>query len=256
MSIPFDQSRALARLPGIRHGFFGRRGGVSTGVFASLNMSEKSGDKLNHIAENRSQALAIAGFPAGSLVTVRQVHSTHVVTVAGLTPAGDRPEADAMVTNVPGLTLGILTADCAPILFADRDAGVIGAAHASWKGATGGIGEATIRAMVALGADPERIVAAIGPTISMANYEVGPEFTANLLRQHRDAANRVTRPNGASEHFDLPGFIFDHLHNAGIGLVDDLQICTYAEPKRYFSHRFATHQNSTTGRQLALIGLT
>jgi hypothetical protein len=109
--------------------------------------------------------------------------------------------------------------------------------------------------MVSLGADPERIVAAIGPTISMENYEVGPEFAADLLRQHRDAANRISRPDGGREHFDLPGFVFDQLHGAGVGLVDDLRLCTYAEPKRFFSHRYATHHGATTGRQMALIGL-
>ncbi len=255
MSIPFEQSRALERLDGIRHGFFGRRGGVSTGLFASLNMSEANGDKLTHVAQNRAQALGIIGFDPSALVIARQVHSARVVAVTSPFTDATRPEADALVTNIPGLVLGILTADCTPILYADEQAGIIGAAHAGWKGATDGIAEATVDAMVALGADPARIVAAIGPTISLESYEVGPEFAAALLAEHPDAANRISRPSGGREHFDLPGFVFDHLIGAGVGIVDDLRLCTYAEPKKYFSHRYATHHATTTGRQLALIGL-
>jgi copper oxidase (laccase) domain-containing protein len=138
---------------------------------------------------------------------------------------------------------------------ADQQAGVIGAAQAGWRGAVSGIAEATVAAMVALGADPGRIVAAIGPTISAANYEVGPEWAAELLKHHRDAANRLSKPDGGREHFDLPGFIFDHLIESGVGLVDDLGLCSYAEPKKYFSHRWATQKSMPTGRQLSVIGL-
>jgi YfiH family protein len=255
VSIPFETSEALNRLPGVRHGFFGRRGGASTGEFASLNVSESSGDKLTHVVDNRRQIADLLGFSAEQLVTVKQVHSVTVLEVTRVPDAGDRPEADALVTRVPGIALGILTADCTPILFADSEAGVIGATHAGWKGAVGGIAEATVAVMVELGARPERIVAAIGPTISAQNYEVGPEFAANLLRDHRDAENRLSKPGGGREHFDLPGFVFDHLMAAGVGVVDDLAICTYAEPKKYFSHRFATHKGTNTGRQLSVIGL-
>ncbi|MDP1730067.1 MAG: peptidoglycan editing factor PgeF [Devosia sp.] len=255
MSAPFEQSPALAAIPGLRHGFFGRRGGVSTGIFASLNMSETSGDKLNLVAINRAHALESLGFTASSLVTLAQVHSSMVIALSGPPSEGERPEGDAMVTNVPGLALGILTADCAPILLADPEAGVIGAAHAGWKGAVEGIAHATVRAMAGLGADPARIVAAIGPAISLSNYEVGPQFAAELLARHGDAANRIGRPTGGREHFDLPGFVFDQLHGAGVGLVNDLGICTHADPRRYFSHRRATLEGSTTGRQIALIGL-
>jgi YfiH family protein len=255
MSIPFETSRALERLTGIRHGFFGRRGGVSTGEFASLNVSASAGDKLNHVAQNRAQIAGLLGFSSEQLVTVKQVHSVTVLEVTRQPSPDDMPEADALVTRVHGLALGILTADCTPILFADPEARVIGAAHAGWKGATGGIAEATVAAMVDLGARPDRIVAAIGPTISGPNYEVGPEFAANLLREHRDAENRITRANGGREHFDLPGFVFDNLMAAGVSVVDDLGICTYAEPKKYFSHRYATHKGINTGRQLSVIGL-
>ncbi|MDB5562056.1 MAG: pgeF [Hyphomicrobiales bacterium] len=253
MSIPFATSPVLVGLPTIRHAFFGRRGGVSTGIYASLNMSESGGDKPAMVASNRAEAVALLGFPATALATVTQIHSSRVVTLNRPLGAGDRPEADAIVTALPGIALGILTADCAPILFADPVAGVIGAAHAGWKGAIDGILANTVAAMVALGAHPSRIVASIGPTISPQNYEVGPEFAESLLARHRDASNRIARPNGGREHFDLPGFVFDQLHDAGVGLVNDLAICTYADPKRYFSHRFATHQQTTTGRQIALI---
>lgn len=256
MTAPFDQSRALASLTGIRHGFFGRRGGVSTGLFASLNMSETAGDKPNHVLQNRQQAAEQLGFPLGNLMTLKQVHSTDVVTVTAAPLLDQRIEADAVVSNLPGILLGILTADCTPVLLADAEAGVIGGFHAGWKGAIGGIAAATIDAMAALGADPSRIVAAIGPTISLENYEVGPQFAADLLARHRDAANRIARPDGGREHFDLPGFVFDQLHEAGVGLVDELKLCTYAEPKRFFSHRYATHHETTTGRQMSLIGLT
>jgi len=256
MTAPFDQSRALSALPRIRHAFFGRRGGNSTGVYASLNMSDSTGDKPAVVAQNRQQAVAALGYPIDNLATVKQVHSTTVVAITAPPDPNERIEADAMVSNLPGLIMGILTADCAPVLLADAEAGVIGAFHAGWKGAVGGIAYGTVMGMVSLGADPARIVAAIGPTISLQNYEVGPEFAADVLRQHRDAANRFSRPEGGREHFDLPGFVFDQLHAAGVGLVDDLKLCTYAEPKRFFSHRYATHKNTTTGRQMALIGLT
>jgi YfiH family protein len=256
MSIPFEQSRNLAAIEGIRHGFFGRRGGVSTGEWASLNVSESQGDKPQFVKDNRAAIAKEVGFAPIALTTQKQVHSTTVRVITSPEAAGDRVEADAMVSNLPGLLLGILTADCAPVLLADPRAGVVGAFHAGWKGAIGGIAQGTVIAMVGLGADPDRIVAAIGPTISQPNYEVGTEFAANLLKQHRDASNRISVPPGGKEHFDLPGFVFDQLHGAGVRVVVDLGICTYAEPKKYFSHRYATHQGTTTGRQIAVIGLT
>jgi YfiH family protein len=256
MSIPHEKSRNLAAAAGIRHAFFGRRGGVSTGDFASLNVSEASGDDLNRVAQNRAQVAEATQFPTASLVTLKQVHSAAVVTLTAPPTPGERREADALVTNVPGLLLGILTADCTPVLLADTAAGVIGAFHAGWKGAIGGIAQGTVTAMAALGAHPARIVAAIGPTISQANYEVGPQFAADLLARHHDAGNRISRPDGGREHFDLPGFVFDQLHGAGVGLVEDLALCTYADPRRYFSHRYATHRGTGAGRQISVIGLT
>ena len=255
MTVPSERSSALHGIPGVRHAFFGRRGGISTGDFASLNVSDAGGDRADHVAQNRAITADTVGFAANALATARQVHSATVLTIAEPPDDDSRPEADAMVTNVPGLALGILTADCAPVLLADAEAGVVGAFHAGWKGAIGGISEGTVAAMLALGADPARIVAAIGPTISGDNYEVGPEFAANVLERHRDAGNRITMGPNGREHFDLPGFVFDRLHEAGVGRVDDLRLCTYADPKRYFSHRYATHQKTRAGRQIAIIGL-
>ena len=250
-----DLGPTLSELAGVTHAFFGRRGGVSTGDFASLNVSETSGDDLNHVARNRAQALEWIGFPAANLATLKQVHSTIVVPLTSPAAPDARPEGDAIVTATPGLVLGILTADCAPVLLADPDARVIGAFHAGWKGAIGGIAQRTVAAMVALGAAPADIVATIGPTISAANYEVGPDFAADLLARHPAAKARLSRPDGGREHFDLPGFVLDQLRDAGVGLVEDLAICTYAHPERYFSHRYATHRGTTTGRQISLIGL-
>ncbi|HEY0920282.1 peptidoglycan editing factor PgeF [Devosia sp.] len=256
MPVPFEQSDALAGLAGLRHGFFGRQGGSSAGVFATLNMSESTGDSREAVAGNRARAMATLGFASPALALARQVHSATVVTLAGPPDWRTPPEADALVTSVPGVVLGVLTADCAPILLADPAAGVVGAAHAGWKGAVGGIVGATVDAMVALGAKPPRIVAAVGPTISSANYEVGPEFAADLIARHGDAARHVVRPPGGREHFDLPGFVVGQLRRAGVGSVFDLGLCTYADPARYFSHRRATHEGTTTGRQIALIGRT
>jgi YfiH family protein len=188
------------------------------------------------------------------LVVFKQVHSTTVVTLT------ERPrgvvEADAMVTNRPDLLLGILTADCSPVLLADPQAGIVGGAHAGWKGAAGGIVRATVSAMVALGAEPKNIRAVIGPTISGPNYEVGPETAAQIVALDKSATAHLGIPQGKTrEHFDIPGLLTEQLFGAGVGLVSDLDMCTYANPDRFFSHRYATHHGTTTGRQIAIIGL-
>ena len=256
MPAPFITSRVLD-VPGICHGFFGREGGRSSGDFASNNMSIALGDVQDLVISNRSSAAAQMGdYGMKDLVLFRQTHSTTVVT---LTERPDRTvaiEADAMVTNRPDLLLGILTADCSPVLLADPEAGIIGAAHAGWKGAAGGIVYATVTAMVALGADPARVRAAIGPTISGANYEIGPDTARDIVALDASAANHVSVPPGKTrEHFDIPGLLTEQLFGAGVGLVGDLGICTYANPAKYFSHRYATHQGIATGRQIAVIGL-
>lgn len=252
---PFETSSTLDASPRIAHGFFGREGGVSTGLYASLNVSEKGGDDPGLTARNRALAAEGLGFSADSLTTLNQVHSNRVIVLTEPQATDARPEADAIVTNLAGIPLGILTADCVPILLADPYAGVVGAAHAGWKGAVDDIAYATVMAMVALGADPANMVTAIGPSISLGNYEVGPEFAANVLARHAYAAEHFTKPDGGKEHFDLPGFIATQLRGAGIGTVEQIGSCTYAQPARYFSHRFATHQGTTTGRQISIIAL-
>jgi YfiH family protein len=253
MPAPYTISKVLAH-DSIVHGFFGREGGRSMGDLASNNMSISQGDNPDLVVSNRSSAAyAMGEHGIKDLVVFRQIHSTKVVTLT------ERPqgviEADAMVTNRPDLLLGILTADCSPILLADPEAGIIGGAHAGWKGAAGGVLKRTVDAMVALGAKPENIRAAIGPTISGANYEVGPETAAQIVALNPAAQAHLSIPEGKSrEHFDIPGLLQEQLFDAGVGLVSDLNLCTYALPDRYFSHRYATHHRITTGRQIAIIG--
>jgi YfiH family protein len=256
MSAPYTISKVLD-VPGIRHGFFGREGGRSKGDLAGNNMSITQGDNPDLVVSNRASAAnAMGGFDVKGLVVFRQIHSTKVVT---LTERPDRTvaiEADAMVTNRGDILLGILTADCASVLLADPEAGIVGAAHAGWKGAAGGILRHTVAAMVVLGADPARIRAAIGPTISGENYEIGPDTAREITALDPAAAGHIAIPPGKTrEHFDIPGLLAEQLLTAGVGLVSDLGLCTYANPARYFSHRYATHQGHGTGRQISVVGL-
>lgn len=255
MSAPYTISRVLD-VPGIRHGFYGREGGRSKGDLASNNMSIGQGDNPDLVVSNRSSvANAMGGYGIRELIVFRQVHSTRVVTLTERPDPAVAIEADAMVTPRDDLLLGILTADCAPVLLADPEAGILGAAHAGWKGTVGGIVPATVAAMVALGAEPARIRAAIGPTISAASYEIGPELAAEVVALDPAAARHVAIPEGSGRaHFDIPGRLAEQLFAAGVGLVGDLGLCTYAHPARFFSHRYATHNGHGTGRQIAVIG--
>jgi len=248
--IAFDTTEALA---GTRHGFFGRHGGVSTGDFSGLNVSLSVGDDADAVAENRARIAATLG--GKSLVTVKQVHSCRVVTVGADGLPDKMIEADALVTNLPDILLGILTADCSPLLFHDPQAGVIGAAHAGWKGAVGGILTNTVAAMEALGASRNRIRLAIGPTISKKNYEVGEEFKSDVLNQDANAGFAFETPPGGKPHFDLPAYLVAEARALGLAEITDTALCTYAEPARFFSHRRATHEGTRTGRQIAVIGL-
>lgn len=237
----------------VRHGFFGRRGGVSIGDFASLNASTSTGDDAEAVAQNRRIAADSLG--GGPLVVLKQIHSTRVITIeAGALPAPGT-EADALVTRHPNILLGVLTADCAPLLLLDPYAGVIGAAHAGWSGAVHGILENTVAAMEVLGAQRSRIDLEIGPTISGENYEVGEEFKANAIALNPNAEMDFFTPESGVPHFDLPGFLRREAERIGLVSVGDLERCTYAAPDRYFSHRYATHQASRTGRQISVIGL-
>ncbi|MGK9234445.1 peptidoglycan editing factor PgeF [Inquilinus limosus] len=250
---------ALSALPGIGHGFFPRTGGVSEGIFASRNCGFGSGDRREAVAENRDRCRRELG-PAEALLTVHQVHSPRVATVTGPWTPETAPQADAMVTDRPGLALGILTADCAPILFADAEAGVVGAAHAGWKGALAGVTDATIAAMRALGAVPERIAAAIGPCIGPGSYEVGPEFRDRFLAEDPDSAGFFHTPRNGAEprpHFDLPGYVTRRLRRAGLRDVTVTGLDTLGREDLFFSYRRTTlRKEQDYGRQISAILLT
>lgn len=247
----------LNDLPSVRHGFFCRTGGVSEGLFTSLNCGYGSGDDKDKVTENRRRAMAEIDLEGDRLVTAYQVHSPDVVEVTKPWAREDAPKADAMVTRERGLALGILTADCVPVLFADAAAGVVGAAHAGWKGALGGVVEATVAAMVELGAAAERIAAGIGPAISQRSYEVGPEFPAPFLEQDPQNARFFCpgRREGHS-HFDLKGYVARRLGAAGIKTIQTLPCDTCAEDTRFFSYRRACQRKEPDyGRGLSAIYL-
>ena len=245
-----------ARAGGVRHGFFTRRGGVSTGIFDSLNIGLGSTDSPEAVRENRRRVAAAMGVPAERLVTIHQCHSAEVVTVEDPFPIDSRPNADGLVTRKPGVALGVLAADCGPVLFADTQAGVIGAAHAGWKGALTGILENTIDAMERLGARREHIAAVLGPSISQENYEVGPEYIQRFIGADEDNA-RYFRDSGKSGHalFDLNLYTIDRLTRAGIK-AEALGRCTYAQEDDFFSYRRAAHRGEPDyGRQISAICL-
>lgn len=238
---------------GVRHAFFTRAGGVSDGIYDGLNAGFGSRDERARVAENRGRIAAWLGISDDRLITVHQVHSADVVHVEAPF-AGERPKADAMVTARPGLALCVLTADCGPVLLADAQARVVGAAHAGWKGASGGVVEHAVTAMERLGARRERIVAALGPAIGPASYEVGPEFVARF-RAEEPASERHFRPSGRQGHalFDLNAYTLDRLAAAGIR-ADHVGHCTYADETRFYSYRRATHRGEPDyGRQLSAI---
>jgi len=240
-------------LDGVGHGFFTRQGGVSTGLYASLNGGPGSNDSAEVVTENRSRICAHLSI--GALVSVYQVHGDRVEPVTGPWP-GARPQADAMVTDRPGLGLAILTADCAPVLLAEPGAGVIGAAHAGWKGALAGVLEAVISAMEGLGAERSRIAAAIGPTISQRAYEVGPEFVERFLDEDRGFSRFFAGGTGDRAMFDLPGFCLHRLRAAGVARVEWIGHCTYSDPDRFYSYRRTTHaREADYGRLVAAIAL-
>jgi YfiH family protein len=243
-------------LAGVPHGFLGRRGGVSQGAAAGLNVGHGADDAVEAVAENRRRAVD-AVLPGAALATVYQVHSPDVVQVIDPWPHAERPHADAMVTDRPGLLLGIVTADCAPVLLADREAGVIGAAHAGWKGAIGGVLQETVAAMEELGAQRARIQAGIGPAIAQKSYEVGPEFPQPFI--DRDRANaRFFTTSARCRHFmfDLVGFVEKELNALGLGSVALAGNDTCAESDNFFSYRRTTlAKEPDYGRQISVIGL-
>jgi polyphenol oxidase len=242
---------------GVRHGFFTREGGVSDGLFSSLNCGYGSGDDPAKVARNRAIAADRFGLGENRLITCYQIHSTNVLTVTEPWRREDAPRADAMVTNRPDIALGVLAADCAPVLFADPEVGVIGAAHGGWKGAIGGVMEATVAAMTALGATPSRIRAGIGPCIAQQSYEVGPEFPGRFAEADAESgAFFVPAARPGHFRFDLPGYIAHRLARRGIGAVADAGCDTVADPTRFFSYRRACLKGERDyGRAVAVICL-
>jgi YfiH family protein len=249
------QSAALEALPRIRHAFFTREGGVSTGIYASLNGGLGSSDDPANVKENRRRMAEALEAP--DLVSCFQIHSANVIVAETSWTREDAPRADAIVTKTSKLAIGVSIADCGPVLFADGEAGVIGCAHAGWKGALTGVLEATLEKMQSLGADRARVVAAIGPLIRQSSYEVGPEFVTRFHEaDHRNI--RFFAPSDREHHslFDLPGYISMRLKKADVGTIDDLCLDTYSDEERFFSYRRTTHSGEKDyGRLVAAISL-
>ena len=244
-----------AGLDGIPHGFLGRSGGVSKGAMWGLNVGYGSGDDPDAIAENRRRAID-AVRPGAELVTVHQIHSAVAVQADRAWPQDERPHADALVTNRPGLLLGVLTADCTPVLLGDTDAGVVGAAHAGWRGAIAGVTDAAIEAMERLGATREHIHAAVGPSLGPASFEVGDDLRDQFLAEDDANTRFFTAKAGQKAHFDLPSYVRHRLLSAGVADVETLHVDTYADPDHFYSYRRSTHLGEPSyGRQISLIGL-
>ncbi|MFN7103386.1 MAG: peptidoglycan editing factor PgeF [Pseudorhizobium sp.] len=239
----------------IRHGFFSRQGGVSQGIYQGLNVGVGSSDRAEHVRENRARVAGWFERPLESLATVHQIHSPDVVVVDG-SYDGERPKADALVTASPGVVLGVLAADCGPVLFCDGTNGVIGAAHAGWKGALGGVLENTIEAMIMLGAERSAIAACLGPSITRPSYEVGPEFVERFL-DYDPSYDAFFSPSEKAGHayFDLPALTVRRLTNAGIEATS-LDLDTYSDEERFFSYRRTTHRGEPDyGRQISAIAI-
>ncbi|HVH37134.1 MAG TPA: peptidoglycan editing factor PgeF [Sphingomicrobium sp.] len=252
MTVEVIRATSLGDVP---HGFLGRRGGVSTGYLEGLNVGTGSSDDRESIAENRRRAVA-AVLDGAALATVHQVHSAAAVFVGAPWAQESRPHADAMVTDRRGLLLGILTADCVPVLFADSEAGIVGAAHAGWRGAVAGVTDSTIELMEAKGAQRDRISAAIGPAIAQGSYEVDGEFKQRFLADEASLARFFVEGPRARPHFDLPAYVGHRLLQAGIGTIERLALDTYSDESRFFSFRRATHRSEPDyGRQISLIGV-
>jgi YfiH family protein len=250
------ESSVILRAEHVRHGFFTRKGGISSGLHASLNCGYGSDDSRDDVAQNRAFCATKLGVAPESLVTAYQVHGVAVVEVDRPWLPAEAPRADALVTTRPGIALGILTADCAPILAADHKAGIVGAAHAGWKGAKAGVAEALIDAMVKHGAEPSRITAAVGPCIGPASYEVGPEFRDDFLADDPDAERFFTIGPSARPHFDLQAYVAARLATAGVMQLDRIAADTCAEADRFFSYRRSRLKGEPDyGRQLSAIAL-
>ncbi len=252
------RSPALEDIAGVNHGFFTREGGCSTGVYAGLNCGYGSDDDRDAVEQNRNMVAARLAVNSANLVTVYQVHSSRAVRVSAPFAAGAEPRADALVTDAPGLAVGVLTADCAPVLFADSRGGVVAAAHAGWQGALGGVLEATIAQMEKLGAVRGGITAVIGPAISFGVYQVGPEFWDAFMAGDETSEDFFRDDDVSGKYvFDLPGYVAARLEKSGLGKVENTCICTYGEEARFFSYRRATHRGEADyGRQISAIAIS
>jgi len=245
----------LKSLAGIRHGFFTRHGGISKGIYAGLNCGRGSDDEASHVAENRARVARHLGALASDIATPYQVHGATAIVLDALPDLSTLPKADAVVTATPGLAVGILTADCGPVLFADSKAGVVAAAHAGWRGAVGGVLEAAVAAMVNIGADRQNIHAAVGPCIHQSAYEVGPEFEAEFIAMNSDYCVFFEAPSpGARVRFDLPGFIAQELQRCGVATVEPPRQCTFETESLFYSYRRTqARREPDYGRQISAI---
>jgi len=246
---------------GIAHGFFARQGGYSTGIYDSLNCGNGSDDDPENVARNQTRVSEYLGVPLTKLLTLYQIHSNKTVNVTQSWNAAERPKADAMVTDTPGLALGILTADCAPVLFAAPESGVIGAAHAGWQGALSGVIENTVKVMAARGAAPASITAMIGPCIGQSSYQVGPEFRTRFTEADENYATFFAPSADTSRpdhwQFDLKSFVEFKLHSAGVGSISAMGLCSYANAENLFSYRRSVHRGEQDyGRNISAITLT
>jgi len=251
------QARSLADISGVRHAFFTRAGGVSSGVYASLNAGIGSADTPENVTANRARVATALGVGPDRLLTCYQFHSADVAVADRPWSADARPRADAIATRMPGIAIGVSTADCGPVLFADPSAGVIAAAHAGWRGALAGVTDSAIAAMERLGAVRSRIIAALGPMIRQPHYETGPDLATRFAAADR-ASERFFRPSAREGHFmfDLAAYIAARLAAAGIATIEDLGACTYADPERFFSYRRMTHRSEPDyGRHINAIVL-
>lgn len=250
-------AEALTGIDGVRHGFFTREGGHSTGIYHGLNIGLGSNDDRETVLKNRAIGAAKLDLQLEDLALPYQRHSAEVIVVTRAWGTNTGPKADAVVTNRPGIGIGVSSADCGPVLFADRDGQVVGAAHAGWKGAFGGVLESTVETMEALGAKRDKIIAVLGPTISSASYEVGPEFAERFFEA--DAANQIYfSPSDREGHymFDLPRYIVDRLSKMELAIAESMDLCTYVDEDRFFSYRRSTHRSEPDyGRLMSVIRL-
>lgn len=248
-------AKSLSDLPGIRHGFFTREGGVSQSLYNSLNCGPGSADAAERVAENRARVARHLAAEGPDIVTLYQIHSPTALVLESPVPTSNRPRADAVVTKTPGLAIGVLTADCAPVLFADPEAKIVGAAHAGWRGALAGVLEATIAEMERLGAQKSRIRAAIGPAINQAAYEVGPEFEQEVVAScSNNKRFFYQHPTENRPRFDLPGYVEGRLAEVGVAAIERQTLCTYENESKFFSYRRSQHrQEPDYGRQISAI---